>query len=92
MMRRSDEFSTQIGMVTPRGFWYGRRCHRPGVGRGRLANGMKDCSVLYTETAKNEGMTERQIADICIKAINDGDFKDANISLDGMIRSLWPVM
>ena len=49
----------------------------------RKAQRMKDCMALHAETARNEGLTERQIADACIKAINDGDFKDPNISLDG---------
>jgi hypothetical protein len=58
----------------------------------RNAQRMKDCTALHAETARNEGLTERQIADVCIKAINDGDFKDANISVDGMIKSPWPAM
>jgi hypothetical protein len=58
----------------------------------RNAQRLKDCMVLHAEAARNGGSTEREIADACIKAINDGDFKDANISLDGIIKSPWPAM
>jgi hypothetical protein len=58
----------------------------------RNAQRLKDCMALHAEAARNGGLTEREIADACIKAINDGDFKDANISLDGMIKSPWPAM
>jgi len=58
----------------------------------RNAQRLKDCTALHAEADRNEGLTERQIADACIKAINDGDFKDANISLDGMIKSPWSAM
>jgi hypothetical protein len=58
----------------------------------RNAQRMKDCTALHAEPVRNEGLTKRQIADFCIKAINDGDFNDANISLDGMIKSPWPAM
>ncbi|MHB8476794.1 MAG: hypothetical protein ACYDBZ_10980 [Steroidobacteraceae bacterium] len=58
----------------------------------RNAQRLKDCTALHAESVRNEGLTERQIAEACIKAINDGDFKDANISLDGMIKSPSPEM
>jgi hypothetical protein len=63
----------------------------------RNAQRLKDCIALHAEAARaeaarNGGPTEREIADACIKAINDGDFKDANISLDGIIKSPWPAM
>jgi hypothetical protein len=58
----------------------------------RNAQRLKDCVALYAETARNQGLTDKQIADACINAINDGDFKDPNISLDGMIKSPWPAM
>lgn len=58
----------------------------------RNAQRMKDCTALHPETVGNEGLTKRQIADACTKAINDGDFHDANISLDGMIKSPLPAM
>jgi hypothetical protein len=58
----------------------------------RNAQRLKDCMALHAEAARKGGLTEREIADACIKAINDGDFKDASISLDGMIKSPWPAM
>jgi hypothetical protein len=58
----------------------------------RNAQRLKDCIALHAEAARNGAPTEREIADACIKAINDGDFKDANISLDGIIKSPWPAM
>jgi hypothetical protein len=60
----------------------------------RNAQRLKDCMAQHAEAARNGGPTEteRESADACIKAINDGDFKDANISLDGIIKSPRPTM
>ncbi len=58
----------------------------------RNAQRLKDCVARYAETTRNKGLTGRQIIDACIKAINDRDFKDGNISLDGMIKSPTPAM
>jgi hypothetical protein len=58
----------------------------------RNAQRMEDCMAQYAETAKGDAATERQIANACIKAINDGSFRDKNISLDGMIKSPRPAM
>jgi hypothetical protein len=53
----------------------------------------KDCTALHAEAVGNGDATEKkEVADACIKAINDGNFKDANISLDGIIKSPRPAM
>jgi hypothetical protein len=50
----------------------------------RNAQRLKDCIVQ--NVARQDGRTRHQIKRACVKAINNGTFKDTDISLDGMIK------
>lgn len=50
----------------------------------RVAQRLKDC--VAQNVAKHDGRTHSAIRRACRKAVARGDFKDPNISLDGMIK------